>query len=566
MDCPVCHAQVADNQKFCPACGSMVPASQQKADPMLGSVIGGKYRVVNLLGEGGMGSVYLAEQKLGTTMKKVAIKTLHKELSRDPKIQARFDREAGTVAELQHPNTIQVFDYGKTDDDQLYIVMEYVQGANVADVLEKGGAMPPARAEAILRQVCGSLEEAHAHGIVHRDLKPENIVLTERAGTKDFVKVLDFGIAKRQSENDPNEAKLTQQGMVLGTPPYMSPEQFTGATIDARSDIYSLGVMAYEMLSGQLPFRANTAWEWATQHMQAQPIPLETQPHGRAVPAVFSAAISRAMSKAPNDRFPTVREFADAMSGAVQAYVPSSRPQQPGEPAKGQTEYGDPRASFPGGTGGGVPGQAGMMGGMPMEPPNLTADLLGRQGMISGSTPGMPGVVGAYSPNVTPSAGNHVFPTGPVGVPGMAHGLLPPNDASYAPKKSKAPLFAVLALLVLLGIGGGTMAALGVFSKKAPVATVDAGAPIPSAKVAIVPTSPPPATAPPLAPLSSAPANGTHPPVAVHDAGAPHPATPATAAPKPADACARMKAAVFGSSAYNNALKECRAQGGAPEF
>jgi serine/threonine protein kinase len=561
MDCPVCHAQVEGGQKFCPACGSMVPASQQKADPMLGSVIGGKYRVVNLLGEGGMGSVYLAEQKLGTTMKKVAIKTLHKELSRDPKIQARFDREAGTVAELQHPNTIQVFDYGKTDDDQLYIVMEYVQGANVADVLEKGGAMPPARAEAILRQVCGSLEEAHAHGIVHRDLKPENIVLTERAGTKDFVKVLDFGIAKRQSENDPNEAKLTQQGMVLGTPPYMSPEQFTGATIDARSDIYSLGVMAYEMLSGQLPFRANTAWEWATQHMQAQPIPLETQPHGRAVPAVFSAAISRAMSKSPNDRFPTVREFADAMSGAVQAYVPSSRP-QPGAPVKGQTEYGDPRASFPGGTGAGVPGQAGMMGGAPMEPPNLTADLLGRQGMISGATPGTPGVASAYGPNVTPSAGNHAFPTGPNVI---GHGLLPPNDASYAPKRSKAPLFAVLALLVLAGIVGGVGYGTGMFSRTK-VATVDAGAP-PQAKPAVAP--PPATTSPPLAPLASGGANPAHP--AVHDAGAVHPATPPTAAkpvvdeslvdPKDLKGCPALRGLIFGSTEFLNVRRACVARG-----
>ena len=133
--------------------------------------------------------------------------------------------------------------------------MEFVQGRSVADILEKDGPMPPARVENILRQVCGSLEEAHGHGIVHRDLKPDNVVLCERAGQKDWVEVLDFGIAKRSSEHDPNEAKLTQQGMVLGTPPYMSPEQFTGQPVDVRSDIYALGVMTYEMLIGKLPVR-----------------------------------------------------------------------------------------------------------------------------------------------------------------------------------------------------------------------------------------------------------------------------------------------------------------------
>ena len=543
----------------------MVPAAEQEADPLLGAVIANKYRVVNLLGEGGMGAVYLAEQKLGNSVRKVALKTLHKELSGDPKIQARFEREVGTVAELEHPNTIQVYDFGKTDSGQLYIVMEYIQGSNVADLLEKGGAMPPARVEAILRQVCGSLEEAHAHGIVHRDLKPENIVLTERAGTKDFVKVLDFGIAKRQSENDPNEAKLTQQGMVLGTPPYMSPEQFTGAVIDARSDIYSLGVMAYEMLSGQLPFRANTAWEWATQHMQAQPIPLETQPHGRAVPAVFSAAISRAMSKSPNDRFATVKEFADAMSGAAQAYVPSSRPGDPNAPPKGGTAYGDPLPGTAGGAGG-VPGQAGMLGGASMEPPNLTADLLGRQGMVSGAMPRLPGVSGAYGPNVTPSAGNHAFPTPPVGIPGMQTGLLPPNAGSHGPKRSKAPIFIVLGLLVVIGGSVFGLFATGVLGRT--TAKTDAGAPVATSKLGTQPTAPP-ATAPTAPPLATLNTPGTHP--AVHDAG--HPVVPPLspgnqelpgvkeATPDQMAKCPALRGLAWGSTSYDNAAAACRKKG-----
>src|SRR5262249_31924636 len=291
------------------------------ADPMVGTTLGGRYRIVQLLGEGGMGAVYVGEQQMGTKTRKVAVKTLHPHLSKDPKVQARFQREVGTIAELEHPNTIQVYDFGKTDDGILYLVMEFISGTNVADILEKQGALDPVRVEKIMTQVCGSLEEAHSRGIIHRDLKPENIVLTERAGQKDFVKVLDFGIAKRSNEEDAQEQKLTQQGMVLGTPPYMSPEQFTGRPIDARSDIYSLGVMMYEMLTGRLPFNANTAWEWATQHMTVPPLAIETLPGGTQVPLRMKNAIMRALEKDPAKRPATVREFVDMYQGSA---VPST--------------------------------------------------------------------------------------------------------------------------------------------------------------------------------------------------------------------------------------------------
>ena len=320
MQCPTCHSPADDSQRFCPSCGTALAAGQPNPsapaiDPLPGQTLGGKYRVVRLLGEGGMGAVYEGEQQLGTAKRKVAVKTLHPHLSRDPKIQARFEREVGTIAELEHPNTIQVYDFGSTPDGILYIVMEFLQGKSLADTLTQQGAMAPDRAEHILAQACGSLEEAHAHGIVHRDLKPDNIVLVERAGQKDFVKVLDFGIAKRANEEDRNEQKLTQQGMVLGTPPYMSPEQFTGQSIDSRSDIYSLGIVAYEMLTGKLPFKADTAWEWATQHMTQPPIPIESLAEGGRVPLAMRNAIARALAKAPVDRFQTAQAFIAAFSG-----------------------------------------------------------------------------------------------------------------------------------------------------------------------------------------------------------------------------------------------------------
>ncbi len=340
MECPSCHKPTDGSERFCKHCGSPVPtASVEGADPMLGQVLGGKFRVIKILGEGGMGAVYEGEQMLGTKARKVAIKTLHAHLSTDPKIQARFQRECGTIAELEHPNTIQVYDFGTTTEGQLYIVMEYVQGRSLADVLEKDGPMQPPRVDAVMRQVAGSLEEAHGRGIVHRDLKPDNIVLTDRAGQKEFVKVLDFGIAKRGGEEDKNEQKLTQQGMVLGTPPYMSPEQFTGQLVDARSDIYALGVMGYEMLTGKLPWTAETPWEWATQHMTVQPYPVDQLPEGLLAPEPMRAAIMRAMAKKPDERFATVKDFYEAFSQGVKLGSAGGSPpsrvtiqSNPGEP------------------------------------------------------------------------------------------------------------------------------------------------------------------------------------------------------------------------------------------
>ncbi|MCL2777040.1 MAG: protein kinase [Polyangiaceae bacterium] len=314
MQCPSCYATVDGTRPFCSACGAPLP--RQDADPLIGCVIQGKYKIARLLGEGGMGAVYAGEQALGHTTRRVAIKTLHRHLSNDPQIRERFYREAGTLAGLEHPNTVQVFDFGTTDDGVLYIVMEFVQGESIAAALEKIGPLPLGRAKKILEQICGSLGEAHDKGIIHRDLKPDNVILTERAGQKDFVKVLDFGIAKRNDEEDRNEAKLTQQGMVLGTPPYMSPEQFTGQPLDRRADIYSLGVMAYEMLTGELPFTAKSSWEWATLHMTSAPKPIETTSRGAALPESVRSAIMCALSKAKEQRFSSVQGFFGSFCGA----------------------------------------------------------------------------------------------------------------------------------------------------------------------------------------------------------------------------------------------------------
>ncbi|WP_438017973.1 protein kinase [Sorangium sp. So ce315] len=314
MDCPACHQPNIDGARFCATCGALLPVAPVEADPLIGTIVGGRFRIVGVLGEGGMGRVYNGEQPMGTSVRKVAIKTLLSQHAKDPQVVARFMRECGTVSELEHPNTIKVYDFGQTNTGELYIAMELLTGQSLETALERGGALAPERVDRIIAQVCGSLQEAHEKGIVHRDLKPANIFLTRRAGEEDYVKVLDFGIAKRDERSAKAEQKLTQQGTVLGTPPYMSPEQFTGTELDARSDIYSLGVLTYEMLTGRLPFDADTPWAWATQHMTAQPFPFEAVPMGAAAPPKMKAAVMRALSKKREERQQSAREFYEELT------------------------------------------------------------------------------------------------------------------------------------------------------------------------------------------------------------------------------------------------------------
>jgi eukaryotic-like serine/threonine-protein kinase len=440
MLCPICHIELEGSPRFCNKCGTNIeatratnaPETEVAADAFIGQTIGGRYKIVRLLGEGGMGAVYLGEQNIGGTVRKVAIKTLHLHLSSDPKIKQRFERECATVAELQHPNTIQLYDYGATEEGILYMVMEFVQGDSLASILEKKGTLEPARTQHILQQICDALGEAHALGIVHRDLKPDNIVLTERA--KDWVKVLDFGIAKRSEAPDRAEQKLTQQGTVLGTPPYMSPEQFTGKPIDARSDIYSIGIMAYEMLAGALPFSANTPWEWAAQHMTVPPKALATTPSGAPLPSAMTQAVMRALAKEPEQRFPSTKEFFDAFSAGVPAEASGSTAVAAGYGAamgalEQKTQIGAP-----------VDAPGGAYGTPPYGP---------QPGTAPGTTPGV--LTGGFAGGAhfgTPAAGNVAFPIA----------AIPPGPALPQQRKGKGVLIALLGLLGILSAGAVVVA------------------------------------------------------------------------------------------------------------
>ncbi|MCC6901504.1 MAG: serine/threonine protein kinase [Polyangiaceae bacterium] len=261
-----------------------------------------------------MGSVYKAEQPAMNRM--VAIKILHPKLAGRKDLTSRFRREARAMSQLTHPNTAKVFMYGELEEDgSLYIVMELLEGRNLNQTVRKEGPMALERAIPILVQVCGALHEAHEMGIVHRDLKPENIFLSVQGGMKDFPKVLDFGLAKvTERQMRPGSIILTQEGMVFGTPEFMSPEQAQGKTLDARSDIYSLSAILYEVLTGKLPFNAKTPMEYIQKHVMEPPIGLSERVPGKTFPPGLDAVIARALAKKPEDRFQTAAEFAQALA------------------------------------------------------------------------------------------------------------------------------------------------------------------------------------------------------------------------------------------------------------
>jgi serine/threonine-protein kinase len=233
---------------------------------------------------------------------------------------SRFRREARAMSQLSHPNTARVFLYGQLDDGACYFVMEHLVGQNLAQLVRAEGAMEPKRAMRIMIQVCSALEEAHQAGIVHRDLKPENIFITTQGGIRDFPKVLDFGLAKvTERQMRPGSMVLTQQGMVFGTPEFMSPEQAHGKTLDARSDIYSLGIILYELLTGKLPFDAKQPIEYIQLHVNATPIPLSERHPDTTFPPGLEEVLMAALAKKPEERYASAAEFAAALDSVLQA-------------------------------------------------------------------------------------------------------------------------------------------------------------------------------------------------------------------------------------------------------
>ncbi len=287
------------------------PSRAADAGRLTNQVIDGRYEVVQRLGEGGMSYVYEAKDMSGHAS--VAIKVLSPKLSKDRSSVERLRREAGLAMRLEHPNACKILRLGETEDGLIYLVMPYLKGELLSDREVKGGPMDPDVGVRLLVQILAGLEHAHGLHIIHRDLKPENVMLVPGPDGQDVAVVMDFGLAK-ENRADSGLAKLTATGIILGTPEFMSPEQIRGRTLDARSDVYALGVLAFEMFTGKLPFEGRTPQEMMIARLRGKPLSIK---RFRAdFPDGLAMALMKSLETEPNDRFGSAREFALALIDA----------------------------------------------------------------------------------------------------------------------------------------------------------------------------------------------------------------------------------------------------------
>jgi len=271
-------------------------------DPLIGMVLGDRFEVLQKIGEGGMGAVYKARQR--GIEREVAVKVLLGDVARNKTLVRRFHLEALAISKLKHPNTIQIFDFGETPDGLLYIAMEFLEGTSLQSLLEFEEVLSVQRAVRIARQMAQSLREAHGKEIVHRDLKPDNVFLTSVGEESDFVKVLDFGVAKLR-EGDKKGATVTKTGTIFGTPRYMSPEQAKGKPVDARGDLYAIGIMLYEMVMGGVPFESDNHLGVLILHVQKAPPTFAEKRPDLVIPPQLESLVFKLLAKNPDDRYQT---------------------------------------------------------------------------------------------------------------------------------------------------------------------------------------------------------------------------------------------------------------------
>ena len=324
--CPVCSREYPDDIRFCQNDGTTLRAAAP-ATSLVGQVVADRYHVIKKLGEGGMGQVYLAEHvKMG---RRSAIKVMSPSMVHDPDAVARFNREAANASRITHPNVCAVYDFGETPDGLIYLAMEFVEGEPLTAMIEREGALPLAQATAIFKQTADALQAAHDLGIVHRDLKPDNIMVAKNRDGGDLVKVVDFGIAKAVGGDDAGQ-KVTKTGLVVGTPEFMSPEQLSGDKVDGRSDLYSLALVYFRMLTGQLPFQADSVQETMIKRLTDEPAKLAEARPDLAFPDGLQQVLDAALARTPGERYQTVAKFADdvmAVAGArgTRGMAPATR-------------------------------------------------------------------------------------------------------------------------------------------------------------------------------------------------------------------------------------------------
>ena len=329
--CPQCSLETEET--VCPQDGAttfVVQSAVSTYDP--GTIINERYRIDEVLGIGGFGAVYKCKQLNMDQV--VAVKVLRSEHLTSVEHVKRFTREAQAASKLKHPNTISMFDFGTHVDGALYLAMEYLNGETLANRLELRTMLNHDEMVHIMVQICHSLTEAHEANLIHRDLKPENIMLMSVAGDTNFVKVLDFGIAKIETPTAPNEERLTEAGMIMGTPTYMSPEQARGEPLDARSDIYALGVLMYECLTGRVPFEGDQPMTVLVKHIKDPPPPPREVAPELKIPRAIEKVVLRCLEKVADHRPQLASELAEALllaKDTPDAALQRKKPGQDGE-------------------------------------------------------------------------------------------------------------------------------------------------------------------------------------------------------------------------------------------
>jgi len=335
--CQTCGSRFSGDARFCPFDGEPLvddDSAAASSDPLMGAIIDQRYRVLRVLGEGGMGIVYEVEHV--TLQRHFALKALRRDLGRMEDLSARFIQEAKAAAAVAHPNIVQIADFGHLPTGEAYFVMELLDGVPLSNVLHEYGRIPPQRTIPVVRQVGEALGAAHAVGVIHRDLKPDNIQVCESVGGRQVVKVLDFGLAKVAGAS-----KLTRAGVVFGTPHYMSPEQAAGDPLDHRSDIYSLGVVMYEMLSGSVPFESDTFMGVLTKHMYVLPKPLSEVMETPAELGDLDEIVLRCLQKNPEGRYATMGDLLNALDRATGRVPPGVRAGVAGAPGVAAAHSGE---------------------------------------------------------------------------------------------------------------------------------------------------------------------------------------------------------------------------------
>ena len=528
--CPQCGKKFPNTVKMCPEDGTVLEHTTPTPSPA-GQVLDGKYRLDALLAEGGMGAVYRATHvMLG---KSVAIKLIRSAIVASPEIVRRFQREARAATALNHPNIVSVYDLGQTPDGTLYIAMEYIDGPSLKTLIQSGRAIPAARTIAILRQVASALATAHRHNIVHRDLKPHNIMLAAGPDGAEVAKLVDFGIAKTFDES----TQLTSAGGALGTPYYMSPEQIEGRTVDARCDIYALGIILYEMLVGEVPFADQSTPAVLVKQLKERPIRPSLK--NAAVPPALEAIALRCLEKDPEQRFQTADAVAAALNDAA---VTLTAPETANDVTLPMAGAATPPP---------VPGASPAQTDATLLSPAKTAQ------QISAAPPPVaapPVPAPAAQVAAVPKSAADTKPT--LAQPVVAPPVMPPSvspPVTTTPQRSSSIGLLIAVAAVLLLLAGGYLA----WSGRQTPETTNATAAIPPADApSTTPASAPPATSTPIAP----PAAASPAPVPLPAAAANQPAATAAATKEsqsakstpPASVAAATKAA---SAAAANASK-----------